>query len=1244
MAQARPTTRSLKPKAEEDTPGTTQARPSTLSLKRKDFLAPVAPAPARGLTLPLSLDPDPQLESFNVEDEFDALARAQTLVDRAIAGRPDALRAAFMRSKLMFVGRGRAGKTSTVNALRGRPFLPDEPSTIGIAKLDTVESRSWQDADGSSELGRAFTLELMRPPPTGSGSTTGTRSTERVAAIQQHLQGLSTRGTAETDPHDLPVTPPTKRTRLSSASPASSADAELNVIREQARQKALRTTHDGGRNVRFTIYDMVGQTLLYDLLHMHLSRHAVYVICFSMPDLLKNTQDCLTYIKFWLSSIALTALGAPVFLVGTRKDEVPSRADHEAIHAILDTLYEQKTFKHIVRDGELLFFPLDNTAAATDRTVTHLRASIEFAAASQQYTRLELPSNWLAFIDAVKFYCDKHQAQRVDLTTVKHIAASFKVSADELDICLRLFHEYGVLLRFDETVIIDPQWLVASLACAIRDYSLHTHSQQRALLEHPDQFAELREYAILRSDLIPILWPEADFPQQERDMLLRLLICLHMLIPRRPLKDEQEGEGEEISYIVPALLSPDLSGVRPRAALCDGLSDAMGPTHLYSGPRVGEGAEGAECYFVFTLNPKLPKDGTLKVATLERASFLPHGLFSRALCELVRHHQYSQRAPPALSLTEVRLMFGPSAALVEVFTHISAIRVSCEPHSALHVVPTVKRVLDNVRETFFPGAHMLVLLPLSKSRMVPLDTVVKAADAGETIVHLEGRVVDLADARFRPFLPVRGLQDDYDVFLSYRWDANSDFVAILADTLRAQRCKRTGRQLAVFHGKYALAKGRPISLDFQCTALRRTRVAVPVVSLQALLRLVNQPASKVQDNMLLEWMLMLRLQQEGFLPRLLPVVLGSGWANQTRTLPAGAALSAVPVPPVPAIYSISELLAWVAENLPDLPCLHTASMLERVCSDLGIKSSAAAAASMAPGGAPPSIRRTVLDILNASAIQFCDADDIRLWNQEISVTVAASVSRAVSPAAVSASAAPVPVGVVTGGNVIGGSADPFAGATAGSLPASASAAVVPTAPANAVAVVPTAPPNAAALDGSKAPISSTGRHAAWAAIERLGADIRVVVEQVHYHATLAGQQSSADRDMIEAADRRVRVQALVSGLGLTAASIDALVQANMVERDRLCAATEGQLCSAGVATGDAMALKTHFPTASAESQARFESVLKARNVNLSPGTIDTLLKEDLTTVDVLSELTDGVLAGLQVSLGDRIRILKGFKP
>ena len=120
------------------------------------------------------------------------------------------------------------------------------------------------------------------------------------------------------------------------------AESTLAVINEEPSdgRHVQASTSQSSNTVRFSIWDMAGQPVFYDLLHMLLTRCGVYLVCFNMKDFVRTEEAAavsLAYIKHWLTSIHLHASGAPVLLVGTHKDKVADRKKHECISQSLYT-------------------------------------------------------------------------------------------------------------------------------------------------------------------------------------------------------------------------------------------------------------------------------------------------------------------------------------------------------------------------------------------------------------------------------------------------------------------------------------------------------------------------------------------------------------------------------------------------------------------------------------------------------------------------------------------------------------------------------------------------------------------------------------------------------------------------------------------------------------------------------------------------------------------------------------------
>lgn len=86
-------------------------------------------------------------------------------------------RVAWMQSKLMVVGEGRAGKTSTVRTLLGEPFVHDLDSTVG-ANLTYAKSNpkeSWSEVQEGQQAGHAIAAAVKQMKQSNGKVTPGNR-------------------------------------------------------------------------------------------------------------------------------------------------------------------------------------------------------------------------------------------------------------------------------------------------------------------------------------------------------------------------------------------------------------------------------------------------------------------------------------------------------------------------------------------------------------------------------------------------------------------------------------------------------------------------------------------------------------------------------------------------------------------------------------------------------------------------------------------------------------------------------------------------------------------------------------------------------------------------------------------------------------------------------------------------------------------------------------------------------------
>lgn len=259
------------------------------------------------------------------------------------------------RSKLMLVGEGCAGKTSTLRCLMGRAFNAAHSSTIGCAtnvcRVDRSEVRDWREYEGLGTGGGEYErklAELALDPRNG---------------IRTSAQGGDVPGSGAASPN-------ARATRRDGGKLIHSiVERAVDRLSEDFIVQAGR---DGSTNsIVLSTWDYGGQQVFYSVHHLFLTRNGAYLIVFNMARLLATNSrlETLNYLTFWLNSVHAHADGAIVILVGTHADIVSTLQQHQEISAIIDTTFASSpALNNVTRnraDG-LCFYPLDNQRPLAD--------------------------------------------------------------------------------------------------------------------------------------------------------------------------------------------------------------------------------------------------------------------------------------------------------------------------------------------------------------------------------------------------------------------------------------------------------------------------------------------------------------------------------------------------------------------------------------------------------------------------------------------------------------------------------------------------------------------------------------------------------------------------------------------------------------------------------------------------------------------------------------------------------------
>ena len=342
-----------------------------------------------------------------------------------------------------------------------------------------------------------------------------------------------------------------------------------------------------------------------------------------------------------------------------------------------------------------------------------------------------------------------------------------------------------------------------------------------------------------------------------------------------------EGYGSAVRYLIPAILPErelDVDGVATKACLT--------------------------FFLVFATADVLASwesRGHVTAREVRREGFFPSGVFSRILGRAVAWSQ----ATTGSGVENMELGQG-SATLSygrHVFTLLNVnghfVRVEVHVQTSQLTAMTLYEQTQGVLAECVSSLHCCIVVPsdggsreggyadyegsltmlYGKRGLVHMERV----GEGMFVAPRERLEAEELRERFEGFLPPRGLRDNYDVFVSYRWGELDSDLASGMFTLLSQEILE-GRGVQVFLDKERLQGGRNFQTDF-CHALACSTLAMPLVSIAALRRMHTLHAGAEVDNLLLEWALIVELQEQGRLAACCPILLG-------RPLDAGEASGA----------------------------------------------------------------------------------------------------------------------------------------------------------------------------------------------------------------------------------------------------------------------------------------------------------------------------------------------------------------
>lgn len=521
--------------------------------------------------------------------------------------------APYNRSKLIVVGEGRAGKTSTIKSLMNKPFDPVEESTKGF-NIDTIDTVNWEKALGRPFTDQISSLLIENHPP--------------VHDFAKKKPDIPTEDAAAED--DLNDNQPVQDAIDYKKSGEKDVNSNQPVVETEeviSYGEEFFNTGNTSKGLGFTIWDFGGQKVFYSQHHLFLTQYACYLLLFSLKKILDQNQryEALSYLGFWLNSIRLHAPAAPVMLVGSHADCIKSEKEFKVVNDILEKELLADGFFNDFGDTPLNFFPVDNT---NKMGIVKLKQAIENIVQGSDYIKTLVPLSFLRLLELLL----NGKAKYLPIEKAFKEMTACGLDEKSMYAAVRFLNERGMICYFPKPeilsniIILQPQWLIEALTTVLYDPSHHKHPEYNPVLK--PYFGEFVKKRTLKADLLQDMWTRKGFDPSIHGFLINLMLQTMLMCEFKWRTNQQY-------FLVPALYET---------------FETKGKTDYvdvdFSGP-----------FFAFDFSGEYGEaDMQNKEKTL---SFLPFGFFERLTCAAIAvSSSYKETTPPEISLNSAVVSFG----------------------------------------------------------------------------------------------------------------------------------------------------------------------------------------------------------------------------------------------------------------------------------------------------------------------------------------------------------------------------------------------------------------------------------------------------------------------------------------------------------------------------------------------------------------------------------------------------------
>ena len=475
------------------------------------------------------------------------------------------------RVPIMLIGQDHSGKTSLKRSLIGKPFNPDEDSSIGIDVDPShikVSTEIWKVGEntGGSELTDAIEAISFEQQVARLVAD----DLKKEQSEPEVILKISSDFTLKKEVH-LPIESP----RI--------PDKVATLIKKLLKED--KNAQDD-EEIYTILWDFGGQSVYYTTHPLFITARAMYLLVYDLSrdphELAKpvvkqglykkildsyGTKINLDYLNVWMTSVASLATETeeqyvrldriqvkvpPVFLVCTHADEPNRGADPFALAREVFGSLQTKPFRnHIYED----VFVVDNTKSAglgsECSEVTRLREELLAVAKELPQMKEAIPIKWLKYERALQGTVrDGHKW--ISLSVAREIAFEVcKIDDDqEFHILLNFLHDQRILVHFDDTpalsnfVVLDPQWLVDVFKTVI---TVKPYDQEESKFK--ELWLQLESTGILDEKLLGHVWGPLLSQEETSTSLLAIMEKFSLLCPW-PCSNASSGK----QYLVPSML------------------------------------------------------------------------------------------------------------------------------------------------------------------------------------------------------------------------------------------------------------------------------------------------------------------------------------------------------------------------------------------------------------------------------------------------------------------------------------------------------------------------------------------------------------------------------------------------------------------------------------------------------------------------------------------------------------------